>query len=46
MDVKGKLFTRFQERRKTYELQQGEDSVKKQHSKGKLDCPRKNRIAV
>ena len=36
MDVKGKLFTRFQERRKTYALQQGEDSIKKQHAKGKL----------
>jgi acetyl-CoA carboxylase carboxyltransferase component len=36
MDVKGKLFTRFQERRKTYELQQGEDAIKKQHAKGKL----------
>jgi acetyl-CoA carboxylase carboxyltransferase component len=36
MDVKGKLFARFQERRKTYELQQGADSIKKQHAKGKL----------
>jgi acetyl-CoA carboxylase carboxyltransferase component len=36
MDVKGKLFTRFLERRKTYELQQSVDSVKKQHAKGKL----------
>ena len=36
MDVKGKLFARFLERRKIYRLQQGEDSVKKQHSKGKL----------
>jgi propionyl-CoA carboxylase beta chain len=36
MDIKGKLFTRFQERRKAYELQQGEDSIKKQHAKGKL----------
>src|SRR4030042_3788776 len=36
MDVKGKLFARFLERRKIYALQQGDDSVKKQHAKGKL----------
>jgi len=35
MDVKGKQFSRFQERRISYH-QQGEDSIKKQHSKGKL----------
>ena len=36
MDVKGKLFTRFQNRKKALEHQQGEDSIRKQHSKGKL----------
>jgi propionyl-CoA carboxylase beta chain len=36
MDVKGKLFTRFQDRIKAYENQQGDESKRKQHSKGKL----------
>jgi propionyl-CoA carboxylase beta chain len=36
MDVKGKLFTRFLERSKTYAEQLGESVAEKQHSKGKM----------
>jgi acetyl-CoA carboxylase carboxyltransferase component len=36
MDVKGKLFTRFLERTKAYEEQQGESVSEKQHAKGKM----------
>jgi propionyl-CoA carboxylase beta chain len=36
MDVKGKLFTRFLERNRTYAEQQGEVVKEKQHSKGKM----------
>jgi propionyl-CoA carboxylase beta chain len=36
MDAKGKTFTRFQERINSYQLQQGEEAIRKQHSKGKL----------
>ncbi len=36
MDVKGKLFTRFLERNRSYAEQQGKAVMEKQHSKGKM----------
>ncbi|MFO7369557.1 MAG: acyl-CoA carboxylase subunit beta [Bacteroidales bacterium] len=36
MDLKGKLFTRFLERKQSYAEQQGEAIMEKQHSKGKM----------
>ncbi len=36
MDINGRLYTRFLERVRKYEEQQGEDTIEKQHAKGKL----------
>jgi acetyl-CoA carboxylase carboxyltransferase component len=36
MDVKGKLYTRFLERSKTYSEQQSDTIIEKQHQKGKM----------
>jgi propionyl-CoA carboxylase beta chain len=38
MDIQGKLFKKFLERKEDYEIQQGEDAIEKQHSKGKLSA--------
>ncbi|MBN2482061.1 MAG: acyl-CoA carboxylase subunit beta [Bacteroidales bacterium] len=38
MDVNGKLFTRFLERARAYQDQQGEAAIEKQHMKGKMSA--------